>query len=412
MDLTKIKIENFKNIHHIEIAFQGKVTRLVGANGAGKSSVIDAIEFLFKGKHKYGVNERFQIIPEDAKKAEITGTIRDTKTGVEYVIKRSVTKKDTVSLTVKSTDGSQLSEADVQNLMSVFSFNPIRFSQLSGKEQALAMGIDTSEYDAEIKKCETSRRDANRDAKNAGIAFDAEENPTGISVSKEEIDRRYKKIDRDDERRKSHENKLYQIARIKEQIDELQKQFRAKAAEIRTIKKTIDEDIEIKTIKEIEAEKETIDAIYRNSVNFVVYAKKEAVRDEAEEVAKHESNRYNEAAAAKLEFVKSSKLPFKEMSIDDDGGLLIQGRKFNDDNYSKGEIITIGVRMLNTKPNDKQVKMLFIPDASLLDPKNMYIVKKISESGIPVVLELVDKGVKIDNSITIREGKIQKDVIE
>ena len=43
--LTRLEVDGFKNLHGLEIDF-GPFTCIAGENGAGKSNVFDAIEFL------------------------------------------------------------------------------------------------------------------------------------------------------------------------------------------------------------------------------------------------------------------------------------------------------------------------------------------------------------------------------
>ena len=50
MKLIKIKLKNFRNHKNLEIIFQDGITAIIGANGKGKSSIIEAIQFLFTGE--------------------------------------------------------------------------------------------------------------------------------------------------------------------------------------------------------------------------------------------------------------------------------------------------------------------------------------------------------------------------
>ncbi len=45
MKLYKLKIKNFRKLNDVELTF-GEATFLIGANNAGKSSTLDAIELL------------------------------------------------------------------------------------------------------------------------------------------------------------------------------------------------------------------------------------------------------------------------------------------------------------------------------------------------------------------------------
>ena len=49
MRLNTIKIQNFRKLNDVEVKF-GEATFLIGANNSGKSSTLDAIEYLVADK--------------------------------------------------------------------------------------------------------------------------------------------------------------------------------------------------------------------------------------------------------------------------------------------------------------------------------------------------------------------------
>lgn len=49
MRIDSLRIHNFRGIRHLEIPFGGKSATILGPNGTGKSSIIDAIDFLLRG---------------------------------------------------------------------------------------------------------------------------------------------------------------------------------------------------------------------------------------------------------------------------------------------------------------------------------------------------------------------------
>jgi len=49
MEITKLQLKNFRTHRNLEIAFSSGITGIVGNNGAGKSSVVEAISFLLTG---------------------------------------------------------------------------------------------------------------------------------------------------------------------------------------------------------------------------------------------------------------------------------------------------------------------------------------------------------------------------
>ena len=51
MKILTLEINNIRGIRHFEHNFQGKNAVILGANGSGKSSILDAIDFLLTGEY-------------------------------------------------------------------------------------------------------------------------------------------------------------------------------------------------------------------------------------------------------------------------------------------------------------------------------------------------------------------------
>ena len=54
MKIKSLTLENFKNQKKLHITFGDKATNIYGANGAGKTTVLDAVSFLLWGKDHNG----------------------------------------------------------------------------------------------------------------------------------------------------------------------------------------------------------------------------------------------------------------------------------------------------------------------------------------------------------------------
>ena len=144
-ELTKFTVKNFKQITNLEINFNGESIFLIGANGAGKTSFIDGIIILFRGKNALPKNEsRFQMIQDNADKSVFKGTLKNDSR--EIVITRTITKKD-VKLKIESSDGENLGQAYLDKIFNEFCLNPmekefigILKNQLKNKTQILLNG--------------------------------------------------------------------------------------------------------------------------------------------------------------------------------------------------------------------------------------------------------------------------------
>ncbi|MCK4500808.1 hypothetical protein KAU11_09935, partial [Candidatus Babeliales bacterium] len=108
----------------------------------------------------------------------------------------------------------------------------------------------------------------------------------------------------------------------------------------------------------------------------------------------------------RIEYLKSCNLPFANITIDDTGGVLINGRPFSETYFSKGEILRMGIK-LAASVNPK-LKYVFIPDSQSLDEKNREkLFEELTEAGFQVVAEYVDTEKRKDHgSILLKESKI------
>lgn len=61
---SKLYIQDFKGIEEFEINFKDKVTKIFGDNGTGKTTILDAIYWLFFGKNSLG-KAKFDLFPLD-----------------------------------------------------------------------------------------------------------------------------------------------------------------------------------------------------------------------------------------------------------------------------------------------------------------------------------------------------------
>ena len=55
--ITSVKLDNFLSHKDTELTFDNGVTVFIGGNGAGKSSIIDAMTFALFGKTRRGTKE-------------------------------------------------------------------------------------------------------------------------------------------------------------------------------------------------------------------------------------------------------------------------------------------------------------------------------------------------------------------
>ncbi len=171
-------VENFKGVKSIELSPSGSLVVIAGANGAGKSSFIDAFVELFDPK-------RTRLTPkpsrdgEDEARAEFT----DTDLGVRIV--RTWKQNDAGKLEVFALDGAKYSKpADmVAQLTGGLIFDPVAFLNLDEKKQRDALlakvdlPFDLDDLERQKAGAEQRRLEAGREVKRLQGALLSMENP-------------------------------------------------------------------------------------------------------------------------------------------------------------------------------------------------------------------------------------------
>jgi disulfide oxidoreductase YuzD len=132
MQITSIKIKDFLIIKEAEIKPHSKLNIFVGKNKHGKTSIIKAIIFALTG---IGGED---CIRNGADKAEVAldlSVLSDKLKG--YKVKRAKTKKsETLKVITPDGDIKAAPQKFLYGLLSQFSFDPIQFVLLEGKERA------------------------------------------------------------------------------------------------------------------------------------------------------------------------------------------------------------------------------------------------------------------------------------
>jgi Recombinational DNA repair ATPase (RecF pathway) len=171
MKIIGLKADGFRKLTAIEMKFNPDGTTVIlGDNAQGKSSILDSIEYLFRGKTT--VNDDIIQHSQDKMSAEIDLG--------EYIVKRVKTKK-TDRLEIVNKEGFKLSDkpqAFLDRLINDLTFDPFPFLNKTGDQKLKFMMdflmLDTAKIDEQIKQIETDRLICGREGKNLGEAVEVE----------------------------------------------------------------------------------------------------------------------------------------------------------------------------------------------------------------------------------------------
>lgn len=173
MKILKFVAENFKKLSAVEITPDGNVVVISGKNGAGKSSVLDAIEATLRGG---------RCLPkEPIKRGEIRGKTETLlgddipESGEDIVPEYKVTRKffgANSTLVVEKIDGDTRAEVRspqgfLDSVVGSLSFDPLAFLNKTPAEQRNTLmdflGLNLQEYADKIETIKAQRSDIRKE---------------------------------------------------------------------------------------------------------------------------------------------------------------------------------------------------------------------------------------------------------
>lgn len=434
LKIISAEIQNFKNISHRLVDINGRHVIIVGKNGAGKSSLIQAI--------MSPLNAKF--IPSKAiKQGEEKGRVEIVLAGnlhgeyQKYTLDMNFSEQhQSGRITVYNKEGEKIgsSRSVSDSIIGAIGFDIFQFirmgltptgevskpgvqgqieelKKLMPKEVLVKLHDLDIEYD-KIDKIERSVINKEIKTLEAEIKGMPE-------YSQEEIEK-YSKPDED--KAKELEDKLDNIAleidkwtrvsngtknaeeKIKG-IDDTIEELQAKITSLIEEKTKLEEAAEkgkAWLIKNTKPEPDAIITELKETRQFnekckevKKYEDKHKDLGEKKATAKKHTSRLEEIKSEKKEIFSKGALPVKDLSFNETE-ILYKGLPFNEEQHPKSTIIAIGMKIaMAMNPN---LRCVVINDGSLLDEKTRNLVFKIADKeGYHIIMEVVDeKGGDLD----------------
>ncbi|PCI96631.1 MAG: hypothetical protein COB15_09595 [Flavobacteriales bacterium] len=439
LKILKAEVQNFKNITHKVVEFNGRSAIIVAANGKGKSSLIQAITSPLNAKTipakpiKKG-EERAQV------ELEVAGTVLGEY--MRYTIGLYFSPKEQKGrISILNEEGAKVDggKGFVSDLVGNIGFDMFDFLRMgrspsggvsvSGVRDQIEilkglMDQDTLEalaiLDQEKANAYEDRADVNRDVKSMKARLE------GHDFSQEDIDTYSKKKDSD-----------AVVKKIDAIGEEVEKWNRANNAETSYTEKIEKNNVRISEIldevKKIELENELIEAKLvgtenwlsknpnkpsvgalteeLNSINdhntkcdeIAVLDKDRSLIEEKELLSQGKTDRLSEIDKEKKAIFSKNPLPVKGLEFDQEQ-ILFKGLPLHDDQHPSSVLIGIGVRIgMAMNPN---LRLLIIKDGSLLDKKTLKFVLGLCEKeGYQVLIETVDYDGESDVEVQFTESE-------
>lgn len=459
MKVKEISLTNFAKYDQVTVSFDENVTYLIGKNGAGKSTLgITAIWFMFQGiaeKASGGNNpligERFRFIGPKAASAKGEMILHDEKNGIDIKVTRKLTKTGS-DLSFEAPEGYQLDQSWLTDLFNIFLIAPKKFCDLSPKDQAKALGIDTKHFDEEITRLKKQYTEINAVYRSFGDLPEVEKvervDVTLLQAQKKDVADKlnalYLENKKANEKLKSEwetackvvenecsafnnaqialENKIEQANKLYSQLDGLGYTGYEVSDWIRSLGKPEEAKVfenyypeQPTYIQELpdRAELDAIDAqilaageTNNKALLYVQYIEKKQQKEAREAELKANKDKQAATESERVEYIKAFKFPFSNLTVDDDGQLLLAGKPIKDPYFSTGELLKIIPILLST--SNPELKYVFIQGFNDLDEDNWKQVEEyLTGKGFQLVVEMVGKTkVPEKNCILLRDNVV------
>lgn len=425
MKIVRLTAENFKKLVAVEIRPDGSTIMLTGKNGAGKSSVLDAIMSALCGKDF----QPDKPIREGQDHAEI---VVETE---NYIVKRTFTESGGGTLTVVNAEGfsAKSPQGLLDKIVGEIAFDPMMFTAGTDKKAVMEQretlmklaGLDFADIDAQIAEVKSQRSIV----KSTKESFDHEAERIGFveglpekEVSMSELTEKLQDattfnaaIERAESSIASHKQEIVGMREVMNQQDGIIKRMKEQIAEaegtrnvylkklegtqklIEDMTANLQPPIDATAIQqEIQTVEQTNFKIRQNLLKKDNLAKAQAQTVKFAELGK-QMKALEESKATKLAAVK---MPIDGLSVTDDG-VIYNGIPLSQVNDAKKLEIGVAISMAM----NPTLKVILIRNGSLLDSANKaFLSDMVEKHGYQVWMEVTDDSGKV--GLVIEDGSI------
>ncbi len=426
--IEKAFVKNFKGLQRCEVNFLDdngspvKTFYIVGKNGSGKSSLLEGILFAIKGRAAFNMKKKdqYKLINGKANKATAAVTIQNVNTNEAYEIIRKISKTtESVSITKNGSDS--VDESFLEKLLSEYTFDIRAFLALDKKKQAELLGINTSEHDRKIQIAKATLSEVNKDKLKL---IKLVETPIAV-VEPIKIADLFTEQTVIEAFNHAQEEKEKARGKSKNNIDELTEEIEKIKSDIVILQKKVKDWENIlsekkqalaslpkgmprKSLLPIQEKIKTADETNRKAAEYQNYIKKTSELEKIKTVWALNKQTVKELKKEKEAFIAENAFP--GIGIDDEGGLLVNGKQLNEREYNTAKAIKLALKILSH--NKTELPLFFIKSGGDFDKEpatgQTILFEELSKKGFQFIVELVQprKPAGI-NSILMVENKLE-----
>lgn len=430
MKLIELKAENVKRLKAARVSFDGAMTVIGGKNGAGKSSVLDAIMYALAGASTLPGKP----VRTGADKAEIEVSLEGQP---NLVVRRKIKAdgKTTLEIEQLNDDGSRAKIASPQKLLDSLvgsiAFDPLAFTRLRPQEQIeilrAAVGVSVDDIDAEIKRLFDERTAVNRDAKSlesqlAGMPQHKDAPAAEVAASEilaeieavnahnADIEQQVRIAEKIAAKRDAALENLraidIKIDEVERQLASLEQQKESLANELEGAEAAVEmssKSVVKLTLRDAMPLREKLATIESENAKVRANAAREAKADQfaaAQSQADDLSKQIEQLRTARVKRMDSAAWPVDGLGFGE-AGVTFNGLPF--EQCSSAEQLRISTAIaLSQNP---RLPIGFIRDGSLLDSESLALVEQLAaEKGAQIIVERVSDGDEC--SVIIEDGEV------
>ena len=393
MKVIKFSAENIKGLKAIEIQPDEDVVTISGANGAGKSSVLDTIE-----KVLCGGSLHLRTGTEKGRASIDLG---------EYTVQRIITEK-TDRLVIKNKDGAQYPSPRefLSKFVGPLSIDPLSFIRMKDREQlevlfrlcpALKDGL--AQANAEIERIKIERSEINKEGTRLKVELEKRfihpavpDEPVDTAELSKELERAQEenaRLQRKQEAlttsKKEAQLAADRVRIIKDTIAQLEMKL---AAEKLNVEKCEDEsrdaeheaanlEAELSELKPVDTDPIFQRISEAGQVNERIRQNKEyrelsAKKTSTVNIYSTKGEALREAESAKAKLLSDAEMPIPGLSVNGDG-VTYNGIPVPE--LSTSEKVRVGAAI--AKSQNPAAKIILVDDISLLDSHNLQVLHEV-----------------------------------
>jgi len=422
MKILKLTMENVLKIKALQVVPDSEVINIKGENGAGKSSILDAIVMNFKGDRDLPKEP----IKRGAKKGIIKVDIDGDK-GLEippFTITRTITQKSTSTKIEPDTVlFGDTPRSFLDKLIGKISFDPLAFINQEGPKQRAALleliGVDVDALDSKEKDIYNERTMVNRDLKSSKAKLESlntwpdvkEEKVIEIDEFSAKIVKAMESNNDIDRRCVVNDNRKADVLAARERLKELEQEIADLNQYILTTKaeyvkeKEAMSQIEVVDVDDLNTQISTIGNTNSKIRDNIAYRVETSTLTSIQNEYDKLDNSLVTIRDERVQLIQDADIPVPDLTFDE-AGLLYKDIPLSQCSDGEKLMVSMGISMaLNPT-----VRVLLIKDGSLLDGNNRKILSDMcKDKGFQLWMESVASKDEYDAAgqvgIFIEEGE-------